>query len=299
MQILVSGFMPQNSGKTTLAKALAYTLRTAGYDIGVFKPVSGHNWYSQYDASIKNFMDRKLYCEDIMKLASAAGIREEYEILNPIDILTAPVNLRYFLIHRYISRYFYYMENTFMQAVITRISYKHTNSIENIYLINQKLIGRSIVEIDDIFLKSVTSNASRKIFFENPEKLTQIISIYGEKSIESCYKYMLSKYPYLLIESFNDAAIPSTRLKNIDIVLAVAPRYVVIYDGSKYLKACKTVSSIRGLVWENRVMHISSLIKPFKIFKTNPLRKEDLDNLNRLSTSFSDIIDFIEERIEE
>ena len=68
MQILVSGFMPQNSGKTTLAKALAYTLRTAGYDIGVFKPVSGHNWYSQYDASIKNFMDRKLYCEDIMSL---------------------------------------------------------------------------------------------------------------------------------------------------------------------------------------------------------------------------------------
>jgi predicted P-loop ATPase/GTPase len=95
--VFVFGLFSHSPGKTVASSALARGLLNDGFNVGVFKPRSGHSMWHQYEAFLKCRAEGRLFCEDIMKLKEASRCPLPYEVLNPIDALMSPLKVEKFL----------------------------------------------------------------------------------------------------------------------------------------------------------------------------------------------------------
>ena len=87
----------------------------------------------------------------------------------------------------------------------------------------------------------------------------------GYATAELCYRYLSEKHQTLVLESFNDAASPVTDPGTTDLVLAVSPGKLFIYNGSVYRKALNVVLGIEGSIhrkWWPSTSEILRLISP-------------------------------------
>ena len=84
-RILVLRLQPNDSGKTTLCKALIYGFKATGVGLVPFKPHSGIGYWSQFDTFQTNLATGRLLSRDIMDLEAAADSKIPLEVLNPVN----------------------------------------------------------------------------------------------------------------------------------------------------------------------------------------------------------------------
>jgi len=296
MKILIIGLLRHNSGKTTLALALSRYLKELGYKVGVFKPLSFHNWYYQYSTSIENIKKKLLFSEDVMKLAEAVQTKLPYELLNPIHGVIFPPNpllLRYKLV----ARYYLYLENQLMAMPIVRFTL-YSNVKFNIYVINRGTLYRDHLYYDLDYIDSILKSADIVIDVYTTDQIYKAMQIYGPISIRSCYSCIKKLSKVVIIESLSNTAAPSVHVLDTDLVLAVGPGVVMVYDGKSYSKAVLVYSSLRSVV-EVSTQDIINLISPIKVFSIPPLLEDELLNPYILRAKFKDILLFIERKIKE
>lgn len=237
-KILVVGLLPSDSGKTTLATGIAAGLSSLGYRVVPFKPISAHNWYTQYSATLAN-LDRGIpLSEDIIKLAEASGASERMEALNPVDILTAPLNPGGFLDARAPSSFYSYMGDFFRQALISRISFVRSDgSIVSVGYRNKGIIEKNLVVYRREILERVTRRLSRVEDFTSVKALAEVLARNSMPAVDSALRYLDRRHRIILIESFNDAAWPLPAGAAVDMVIAVSPGLALIYDPARYRMA--------------------------------------------------------------
>ncbi len=89
-RILVVGMTSFDAGKTLLATRIAAKLKSDGYRVHYFKPVSGHNYWHHNNHTQRCLEDRLLYSRDAYRINQVLAMKMPMELVNPVHTLYVP-----------------------------------------------------------------------------------------------------------------------------------------------------------------------------------------------------------------
>ncbi len=268
--IVISGLLPQDSGKTYFTTSLAKSLRSLGYSVSVSKPVAAHSAWFQHISLTESASLGVLVGEDVLNYLRE-GLIKKVDEQNPIDILTAPPDIN---TYPTVTLYMEALSSSIMQAVLARISFYGRK-----YFIIEKNLNKV-----PKFLKTEIINLVRRLgsyeLISTDWLINKLTSEEIGNYINSLIREMLSRNDYVLIESFNDAILPVLSLANIiDSLIIVAPGKALIYRRNKVSNYLSGATSISNLLSKELV----SLLRPDLIIEVIPsdtgsgvIREEDI-----------------------
>lgn len=257
VRVMVSGLLPYDSGKTWLGASLVRLLLSYGVRVGVYKPVAGHNAWSQYPTVVESLRRGVLVGEDVIRYISIVG-DIDVELVNPIDMLLAPPDPLNYLttsIYSYLDD----LENQFKQIVLARISFCSNRSTQHLIFRNNiegvALPLREELEILVARLSAIEDSLE--------DFIQRLRSSYIEDELMKCLERIEVGREVTVIESFNNAIAPSRKiLDGIDTLIVVAPGAVAIYRNIR--DVVRTVDELVGRYGERgfEAAHILSRVKP-------------------------------------
>jgi predicted P-loop ATPase/GTPase len=188
--ILIIGLKNNNSGKTSLTRAIISQLKDNGYETCGFKPFSGNNIWYDFDIIDKTLSEGRIYSKDALLLKKESTLNANEESLNPIHrIWNEPANINPIT----------HLPN----FIIDRITLKKRLKNEHLLIINQKNLKQIPVKyLNKIFEKSHEKHTITKI-----ETLNKLIQKYYKKALETNYQSIKKKCDYIIIESYPDQAL--------------------------------------------------------------------------------------------
>ncbi len=288
MRIMIVGLVPHESGKTTIAKALVGELVARGYRVGVSKPVAGHNiWYQRI--SVRNTHEHGILVgEDAVELKRASSSEDPLEAINPLDIASAPQDPEPYL--RSLRSYHEALSSTILSAIMIRVSSCTRGGIYTSHYLVERRFEKIPGSVRSVIL-SIASKIRPKPVSIEPEDLENMI-LAGYASAEICYRYVSEKHENLVLESFNDAASPITDPGDLDLVLAVSPGKLFIYNGSVYRKALGVVLGVEGGLHRRWWPSTSEVVRLI-----NPIGSMDIPFLDDIA-SFASFTETLVDRVE-
>jgi len=247
--ILVNGLIPFDSGKTWLTISLARALRSYGYSVNVYKPVSGHNAWYQFNSLLTSMELGYLVCEDVIKYINSLDVRVDPRLVNPIDILLAPPDFRLF---NNANTYIEYFEDLLKQVVLARITYCSTGDSRH-YLITGNY-GRVPPTLREWLSKLAKLVNAEEV---GVDELLSIMKSDGiSNELRKCLTKLREGSDVVIVESFNDAAVPYTSvLDEVNLVITVAPAYVTLLD----------LKSFKDAVMKSAVMYGDEGLRMYRI----------------------------------
>lgn len=204
-------------------------LTELGYRVGVFKPVAGHDMWSQYPVFKKSRKLGFLLGEDVSLYSEYLGIGDILAV-NPVDLLLSPLNPDKYVAERNIRRYLEELSNPLLQIVMARV-HKCSSGETTHFLIEDNAVKAPPALRKELEEFASETGATRT----NVEKILELLS---NKSIDDELDYCLNKISkdkeFVLIESFNNALIPYMGLRDkIDELIVVAPGAAIIYPSNQ------------------------------------------------------------------
>jgi len=247
--LVISGLLPQDSGKTYFTTSLAKSLRSLGYRVTVSKPVAAHSAWFQHVSLTESAALGVLVGEDVLNYLRE-GLMNRVDEQNPIDILTAPPDIS---IYPTVNTYLESLTSSISQAIMARIS---------LYGRRYYVIERNLARIPKLLRNEIIKLVKRLGSYE-PVSAEWLINKLTSKEvggfIYSLVRKMLSGSDYVLIESFNDAILPVLSLASVvDLLVVVAPGKALVYRGGKVSNYLRTAITTSNLLSRELV----SLIKP-------------------------------------
>jgi len=292
MKIFIFGLVEKDAGKTTASKVLLQFFKDLGLDFVPFKPISGHNLWYQWYAFKQCIKQRKLFCEDIYHLKEVVNTDIPIEILNPVDLLFAPLDFDYFINEGFETEI--YMTDPTAALVMERLTTIHRGETRNVYLVNTAL------ETHLKYLKSIIEkllkHSDEILTFRGRNEQIDIHMRLAEKAINTCYTKILESKGDVLIESFNDAVMPCRHVLNVTVPIGVAPGHILVFDPSKWSKALSVIMQIKhpsGL----KAQDIIPVLKPEKIFKIQPMSKNLLNKTEKIIKNYKPFLEQIEKMV--
>ncbi|RLE70710.1 MAG: hypothetical protein DRJ37_06125, partial [Thermoprotei archaeon] len=122
IKVLITGLLERKSGKTYLASAMLYALRTLDFKPGFFKPLSIHNWFTEYDTTVENLRFKSLFSKDVATLSRIVKMKDPYELLNPVAFLTAPLDPTVFINARVPDMYYLFSYDLLKTTLMARFT---------------------------------------------------------------------------------------------------------------------------------------------------------------------------------
>jgi len=287
--IFIFGLLPESSGKTVISSALARGMINRGMKTCVFKPRSGHNFWYQYDAFLKCKNEGRLFCEDIMKLREACKSRLPPEILNPVDALLSPLNVKTFIKRNAINQLYIFEDDIFLHLIAERYTLCN-DRIKNILCINMKSLKSCLLMTDREYIRKLESHADEVLYLSNVDEWNSVFQCYGPKAISSCYQKISKSTDYMIIEGFNDAVCPERSLRY-DLVIGVAPGITIFYDAENFHAVLETFEGLgkdpKGL----RAKDVLRYLKKIEVLSIHALPSSCFKNYDRLSEKLSQVVD--------
>lgn len=267
LSLLVVGLLPHESGKTTFASSLVEEAKERGIDVGVSKPVSGFSGWYQYDYVVKSIEKRLLIGEDVYRLHEAAKSSDPIEIESPVvSLLLTPDPER---VEWKSAAY----TSLALQYLILAVRVTNINQSRHYYV--PQNIERTTTTLRKEVEKLVAAVNPRQIGVEDIERLL----LASRKDADECLNYIKQKHEFTVIESYNNAAAPTTGSVESDIVVAIAPGKAAVFSGSNYRKAIIALSDLKE-PWKVTTEDIIPLLHPEKTIELKPGKTEGvLDSL--------------------
>ncbi len=231
--VLVNGLIPHDAGKTWFTLSLAKSLMDRGLNISVYKPVAGHSAWYQFQTVLNSLKYGILVGEDVVKYIEVLGLNLDFELINPLDILLAPPDPR---IYKNMVEYLGALEDQFKQVVLFRIS-NYKGKVNDHYIV--------VDNVDNVVfgLKKWINELAEKLKAKSISLSELIKLMYSKKTLEVLdynLDLMLNKHDVVIVESFNDAAIPYYNLlEKVDVVFTVAPGYVYVINAMSFKSTVK------------------------------------------------------------
>ncbi len=261
--MLITGLLPFDSGKTTLAKGLIAELRNRGLGILYFKPVGGHSGWFQLDTLAHSLELGFLIGHDAYEVGVEAGLLDYMDILSPIDFITFPVDpLKPGLSTR---KYVEYMDNTLRITVLLRLT-RAWREEGRIRRAHTYIFCRDTYELLNDYLRKavdelITVFRGRGSILVEAETglISRILDNEAIYSMIDEYPELMGERDVLIIEGYNDVTSPTKGSLNVDHVLVAAPGKALLYTGERYRDAVK-VSAYMGKPWSISVSRILPLL---------------------------------------
>ncbi|MEM0490740.1 MAG: hypothetical protein QXH73_05960 [Ignisphaera sp.] len=232
MKILITGLMVYDSGKTWFTVTLARKLINKGLKISIYKPVAGHSLWHQYPTIIESIKRGMLFGEDILKYGEVLNVKDikQLALMNPIDILFAPLDIVKYIDDRNIEKAFVDLENQFLQMVLARVSFC-SDSVTKYYVFRENVSRTThrVREVIDLLARKFNAIETDVMIFN---RLLQSKEV--DDQLSTCLEMLAKDNDVVLIESFNNSLIPYIGLikEEIDILFVVYPSVVLIYRSS-------------------------------------------------------------------
>jgi predicted P-loop ATPase/GTPase len=287
--IFIFGFLPHSSGKTVVACALARGLADQGYSVGGFKPRSGYSFWYQYEAVYKGLESGQLFCEDIVKLRAASRCQLPFEVLNPVNALMSPINVESFLERRQMDQLYLIQRDMFAHLVGERYTVLRNGKQETTLCLNEENIHSGLTLCDMKFLRRLKSSVNRIIPVKSLYEWNDVFQTWGPLAVQSCYREIVDKSEYVIVEAFNDAVCPDTTLRY-NLVIGVAPGLATFYNAEKFHQRLHTLEKLGKNLITLKSEDIVKYLKKEKIVKIPPLTKQVLDDYESLSQKLEEIV---------
>jgi len=280
--VLVNGLIPHDAGKTWFTISLAKSLMNRGFNVSIYKPVAGHSAWYQFQTVLNSLKYGILIGEDVIKYKEILGLNLDFELINPLDMLLAPPDPK---IYNNAAEYIEALEDQFKQIVLFRIS-NYKDKINNHYVV--------IDNVDNVVfgLKKWINELARKLKAKSIDLSELIKLMYSRKTLEvldSNLNLMLNKHDVIIVESFNDAAIPYYNLlEKIDVVFTVAPGYVYVVETLSFKSMVKKYYlkyGDLGLKMSNIMSKVKVISSKYLVPVRSPLEQPiDLDLINVITS---------------
>ena len=261
LTILVSGLIPEDSGKTWLTLGTALVIRERGLRVSVFKPVAGHNlWYSPRTLR-KSFELALLVGNDILAYYEA-GLARDIKVSNPIDVATAPPDPT---LYASFKDYASDLEDVSKTAVLSRIYKCRGEAVE--HYVHYENVAKTTSRIQRAVKRLAKTLGAKPLAFS--EVYRYMTSSQVEEDLNKCLSVLEKDSDVVFVESFNDAVTPyGGLLDSIDLLLIVAPGKVLVYKNVAALKeALRAVfKELGSLAFKS--MYVVNSLKPDSSFET-------------------------------
>jgi predicted P-loop ATPase/GTPase len=233
--VLVNGLLTYDSGKTYVATALVKALIEKGFKVSAFKPLAGHSAWYQFNTVLHSLKYGVLVGEDVLKYKELLDLGPDLELVNPVDLLLAPLDPNCF---EKVRDYLDALCDQFEQLIMARVS-DCCNKATRYYIVEDNALRvvpglRPWVEklIERFKPKPITARR----FFADVLTSRSII-----ESLNYAFNALKSKTDVLIVESFNDAAVPfMDLLGDVDVVLTVTPGYLFRLDPEGFKKVVRS-----------------------------------------------------------
>ncbi len=241
MKILLTGVLRYESGKTSFALELLNSFKEMGIDIYPYKPIGGHSGWYQYTTIINSIKLGKLVGEDAYHYAEAINCIECIEQISPLDFLLIPHDIKFY--QDRVRNYIDLVDDVFKQIILVRLTTIINNNFQTVhYLVKDNC--KYILESMENVLKDLINSIKYVIEIDVNELTSLILSPELYYMLDNILAYHESRHELVLIESFNDVALPIPSAINSSYVIVIAPGRVLLYDGNNFRVAVKIVSDV-------------------------------------------------------
>lgn len=258
VRILISGLLVYDSGKTWVGVTLARKFIEYGAKVGVFKPIAGHNAWSQFVAVIESFSRGLLVGEDVVRYASVVKDMD-IAVSNPVDVLLAPLDPQEYIATNNVYSYLVDLEDQFKQMVLARVSRCSSGAAQHF------VFPRNLARVAHP-LKSVIEDLANRLNAAE-YSVDEFVGLLRKPEIEEelikCLETVERGKNVVLIESFNNALVPFRKmLSGVDLVVVVTPTRAFIYDNVE--EVAKALDEAISLYGERgfEAVHVLSKVKP-------------------------------------
>jgi len=265
-RILLVGMNTFDSGKTELAKNLVSYYRETGLSVEYFKPLSGHNYWFNYEHSKTCLKEGLLVSKDAWEVTTFYPSNIRIEITNPVHTLFVPLR---------IERPLQTLPNTLGLAgsssilTLERFSRPSGSDVDTTILVAQELLEEERLMIGFEEVGQLTRGAAITEI-NNLETVRAFEGQYFEQFVSECFAIIEDTADVVVIEGFNDAAWPWDNLESVDAVLVVAPGHVFSYDPEKFRKAAYLMVRGNLPIREVTFSRMSDLLKPIGRIEVTP-----------------------------
>ena len=267
MDVLVTGLLPYDSGKTTFAKSLIEEARDSGIDTGFCKPISGINGWYQYEFVIKSIESGLLIGEDVFRLHVAAESSDPIEHEGPVVSLLLPPDPE----KTGWSTDVYSFAGLQNQISVIRISdpekTKHYCVMSN--------VEKAVPSLKKCIKKFLSCVKAEPIESEKSE----ILLLNSRNCADRCLEYLRRNHEFFVIESYNNAAAPTIKSLEVNVVAVVTPGKAAVFTGNYYKRAILALSSVKE-PWRLVTEEVMSLIKPLAVIDVEPGKVSVFDKIS-------------------
>jgi len=282
MMVLVVGLLGNDSGKTSVATSLVREARSKGVRALGVKPVGGHSAWGQYDTLVRSLRYGMLVGEDAYRLWLASDKAEPIEAISPLDVLTVPPDPEH---ARSFEEYLVLSENLADVAVMLRVTRLEEDRLTTSHYLAEENLERAVPSLKDSIRELAGLVKAETV---TGEELLGLVAGAAEHT-DSILRRMLQKYELVVVESFNNAALPTPLCLEADWVVLVAPGRAYVYRGDRYSRAVESIVSIRGP--NITTLEVSKYVKPVGTVALLPRGKGDLDSAGSDTRELLDLLE--------
>lgn len=253
MRVLCAGLREKDSGKSTLTLSLIEYFKERNIKVCGFKPKSGNNiWY--HWKRVKEGLDKgTLYGRDAAKYYNKCNGQIPITTINPVHRLWMPS-----------------FNNSYQESIPNFILDRITVEGKQIVALNTNVD----IPIDWAHFDKLMEN-SEVIKIRTREDLENLTELY-EEGDQWAWSFLSKEVETIVCESYTNVGLPWNSISDLDYVLVVEPFKIDIYDGERYIKASKFVSSI---LMEQKTCEIIEPIKPLESIKVPPFSNNIIINI--------------------
>ncbi|RLE88699.1 MAG: hypothetical protein DRJ67_01260 [Thermoprotei archaeon] len=258
MRLLVVGYLEVDSGKTSLALSLVRALKARRRLVLAAKPVAGHSAWHQYQTVINSRRLGLLVGEDAYRLAEEVGTLDRVQLLNPVDVLIAPMDPA--------------KAGGLVEEPLNIALMRVTSCAEGLKVAH--FLCEDVIKRAPLLLAHELMEVARSLR-PAPRKLSlsearEILEREAGARADECLELLERECEDLVVESFNNAAAPTPRSLEADYVLAVAPGRIDLFEGSEYKEAVSVLTSL-GMLTKLTVGEVSKYLKPLHTVWVRPV----------------------------
>ena len=277
-RVLIVGASSFDSGKTHLAINLGKTISDAHKSVEYFKPISGHNYWYNYEHTKSCIESGQLVSKDATRIREILSLKTDPLLMNPIHSLFGPAR---------IERPLQQIPNSLGLSgsssvlVMQRFSQPTDGQIETTILVADQLVRENKLIIGQEEIGRLSHGAS--IMDANRlETFQEFENLHYEEYVTKAFSQVEKETDMTIIESFNDSTWPWEGLESVDNVLVVSPGHVFSYNPEKFRKATGLMKRGNLPIREVTFGRIADLLKPTYRIEIKPDTNLTCEQLNSL-----------------
>jgi predicted P-loop ATPase/GTPase len=271
-----------DSGKTQFAIQLSKFLSAEGHRIEYFKPLSGHNYWYNYEHTRKCLEGGFLASKDAMKVREFLKPKSPIELANPVHSLFVPM---------WLEKPLQTMTNTLGLAGSSSIlTMERFSRPADCGIDSTVLVAQNLVESDRLIIKEeevgMLTRGAAIVPIANLKEVQDFERLNFEEHVSESFSEVEKSAEVVIIEGFNDTAWPWDGLDKVDVVLLVSPAHVFSYDPERFRKAAYLMNRGNLPIREVPFGRISDLLKPLDRLEIRPDGEPSIDVLGHFFASF-------------